>query len=246
MIIHPAIKKVGGYCEKAFNAVRSEFSVLFLSAGFFAKGVQGLGWVALDNPALKMALSIGTFAKAFFECVPAVPQLVAVKRLRSDLMPHLDELGAGATRERRIKRLESACDFIISNKKRIQTTLKVDKSARLVERANAAKANLEEGEEFLRRLRTRVNQKTVTDTAQVISKTFSLTISAILIPMPLNPIVLGLGGLAGFSILGLWVVEKVLYTPDPFRPAEEIWYNKLAAKVQNLFTFNVHANKKFA
>ncbi len=245
-MIQPVLNRVGGYFKTAFNTVKSEFGVLFLSTGFLVKGAQGLKMLTIDNPAIKMALSIGTFAKAFFECFPAVPQLIEVKNLRSDLMPHLEELEAGATRERRIQRVQTACDFIIAQKKRIQTTLKISKQHKLIERANQARdpANLEAGEEFLRRLKTRVNQKTVTDSAQVISKTFSLAVSAVLIPMPVNPVALSLAGVAGLSILTLWAVEKVLYTKDPFRPAEDIWYNKLAARVQELFTFNV--NKKFA
>ncbi len=244
-MIQPIINKMGGYIKTAFNTVKSEYGVLFLSTGFLVKGAQGLKMLTIDNPAIKLALSIGTFAKAFFECFPAVPQLLDVKNLRSDLMPHLDELGAGATRERRIERLQKACDFIIANKKRIQTTLKISKQHKLIERANRAKdpVNLEEGEEFLRRLKTRVNQKTVTDSAQVISKTFSLTVSAVLIPMPINPVALTLAGVAGLAIFGLWGIEKILYSKDPFRPAEDIWYNKIAARVQELFTFNI---KKYA
>lgn len=236
----PVVVKLRGALQTAYKTVTREFSVLLGHTKNIMKGFEGVGVLASGNPIAKLALSVADSVKLFFEATMTIPKTHDLRILRSDMFEHVKCPDVTETRERRIQNLTEACDYIKQNDKRIRTTLVLAKQVGLVKHADKAlngiatgdEKALEEGEEFIRNLRRRVNTQ-LSLTAATLAAKIASTVSMIsFIVTPPNPLTLIAAGVLGLGSLFIWGAEKIMLPADPFGQPKDVWHEKAPYKVR--------------
>jgi hypothetical protein len=240
--IKSAFQKIGS----GLQTVAAEFGSLQFAFTNILRGLQGVALFAVDNPAIKMIISIAGVAKSGFEAIAQVPKVHTARLLHTDLFEHVRKPDSQQSLAGRINDLTQSVAYIQTNEKRIRTITGIAKEAGIAKRATDILAELssasndeqikavEKGEEFVKTLRTRVSQKLGFELTKLLNRIAGVVVSSLLIPFPLNPITLSLAGGVGVMALVVWGAEKLVLTKDPFIDPKDTLSYKISAATQKL------------